>query len=99
MKNNSLLLLASLAVLASNASAAQSRIESEMLVLPAYVVEAPRHQPVEQHINDSLNALRQQVRTPLAIVPEFSALKAQVKQDSGFAHTVRDVKIVHVAKS
>jgi hypothetical protein len=99
MKNNSLLLLASLAVLATSASAAQSRIESEMLVLPAYVVAAPRHQLVERHINAGLNKLRQQAHAPLTVAPEFSALKAQVRQDSGIARAAQDAKIVRVAKS
>ncbi len=96
MKINSLLLLA---VLATSASAAQQQIDSETLVLPTYVVETPRYQPVEQHINSSLNELRQQAHTPLAVAPEFSALKAQVRQDTSLARTAHDVKIVHVAKS
>jgi hypothetical protein len=97
MKTNTLLLLASLAVLAINASAAQS--QPEPFVLPAYVVETPRYSPAEQQINASLNELRHQAHTPVVICPELTALKAQVRQDSKFVHAAKDSKAARVAKS
>ena len=45
MKTNSLILLASLAVLATSASAASSQNEANVVVLPTYKVSAPRYQP------------------------------------------------------
>lgn len=81
MKKNSLLslaLLAVLAVLASSASAAPSQLQAEPLVLPTYVVDAPRFQQAEQRVNASLNALRAKARTPAVISLELPALKARV---------------------
>ena len=97
MKTNTLLLLASLAVLATNASAAQS--QPEPVVLPVYVVEAPRYLPAEQRINASLNELRQQAHTPAVICPELAALKAQVVQSPKFVQVAKDAKATRVAKS
>ena len=97
MKTNTLLFLASLAVLATNASAAQS--QPEPVVLSTYVVETTRYLPAEQQINASLNELRQQAHTPVVICPEFAALKAQVKQDPKFVQAERNVKAARVAKS
>ncbi len=62
MKTTSLLTLVSLAVLATQASAAPSQAETPMLVLPTYVVQVPLSQPAEQKVNASLNELRQQAR-------------------------------------
>ena len=76
MKTNSLLLLASLAVLATSASAAQSPTQTQpnVIVLPTYVVSAPRYQAAEQQVNASLNELRQQARAPICIGTQLPAL-------------------------
>src|SRR5258708_31776638 len=66
MKKN-LLLLASLAVLASSASVAQS--PPELVVLPTYVVQAPRYQPSEQQVKANLDALRSQAGFPGGLLP------------------------------
>lgn len=97
MKTNTLLLLASLAVLATNASAAQS--QPEPIVLPPYVIETPRYLPAEQRINASLNELRQQAHTPAVICPELAALKSQVKQSPQVVQVGKEVKAARVAKS
>ena len=96
MKKNYLLLIVSLAVLATGASAAQSQSPSEVLVLPTYVVAAPRYLPVEKQLNASLDALRQQAHTPAVITTELPALKAQVVRNLGAAP---EVKSRRVAKS
>ena len=76
MKNNHLLILASLAVLASSASAAQSQSESELIVLPTYVVSAPRYSAAEQQINASLSELRRQAHVVPVIITELPMRKA-----------------------
>ncbi len=97
MKTNTLLLLASLAVLATNASAAQA--QPEPVVLPAFMVEVPRYQPAEQLINASLNELRQQAHQPAFICPELAVLKFQADQSPKLVQAAKDVKTIQVAKS
>jgi len=80
MKKNSLLSLVLLAVLASGASAAQSQPPSGLVVLPTYVVESERYAAAEQHVVDSLNALRAQAAMPVVVSLELPALKAQIAQ-------------------
>jgi opacity protein-like surface antigen len=97
MKTNSLLLLASLAVLASSASAASvNQTDSDVIVLPTYSVSAPRYLPVEQQINASLNELRQQAQAPAVIASELPMLKGQFARQGTPA---KDAKNVRVAKS
>jgi hypothetical protein len=98
MKTNTLLLLASLAVLTTGASAAQYPTENEVVVLPTYTLEAPRYLPVEKQINASLDEARQPAKAPAAIPAECSALKALVNQGSAIAMKARDEKTVRVAK-
>ena len=99
MKNNALLLIASLAVLTSSVSAASNQTESEMVVLPTYVVTAPRTLPVEQQINDSLKKFAQQALAPLTIAPDMNSLKAQSAQHQQLAEASRATKAAHLAKS
>lgn len=99
MKTNTLLLLASLAVLTSSASAASYQTESEMVVLPTYVVTAPRSLPAEQQINASLKEFSRQALAPLAIAPDMSVLKAQSAQPQQLAEAARATKAAHLAKS
>lgn len=85
MKNNPLLFLASLAVLASSASAAQNQTESELIVLPTYVVSAPRYSAVEQQINASLNELRRQAHVVPVIITELPMRKTPFTRLSSLA--------------
>lgn len=62
MKTSSILTLVSLAVLATQASAATAQSETTVVVLPTYVVQVPLLQPAEQKVNASLAELRQQAR-------------------------------------
>lgn len=78
MKNNSLLSIVLLAVLASGASAVASQFQTEPVVLPTYTVEAPRLQLAEQRVNASLAALRAKTGTPAIISLDLPALKTQV---------------------
>ena len=78
MKNNSLLSIVLLAVLASGASAVASQFQTEPVVLPTYTVEAPRLQLAEQRVNASLAALRAKAGTPAVILLDLPALKTQV---------------------
>ena len=98
MKNNTLLLLASLALLTTGASASQNQTVDDVLVLPTYTVAAPRFQSVEKEINASLGEVRQLAKTPLAIPFECSALKAIAKQDAAFALRTQHASEVRVAK-
>lgn len=96
MKKN-LLLLASLAVLASSASAAQS--QPEILVLPTYVVQAPRYQSAEQSVIANLNELRSHASTPMVISLELPALKAQVTRPGGWSQAAQNASMGRIAKS
>ena len=78
MKNNSLLSIVLLAVLASGASAVASQFQAAPVVLPTYTVEAPRLQLAEQRVNASLAALRAKAGTPAVISLDLPALKTQV---------------------
>ncbi len=98
MKNNTLLLLASLALLTTGARAAQNQIGDDALVLPTYKVEAQRFQTVEKQINASLDEVRQSAKAPLLIPVECSALKAFAKQGSAFASMTPHASDVRVAK-
>lgn len=93
MKKNSLLSFVLLAVLATGASAAQSQSPSDTFDLPTYVVETERYAEAEQYINASLEVLRAQAGTPVAVTVELPALKTQVAQ------TTRLLTAVRVAKS
>jgi hypothetical protein len=98
MKTNSLLLLASFAVCALSANAASTQIDSELLVLPKFVVTAPRYQPIERQINASLDELRQQANTPAPIASEPATLKAKAQQDTSLVQAGQNRKNNRVAK-
>jgi hypothetical protein len=93
MKKNSLLSFVLLAVLATGASAAESNSPSDSFDLPTYVVETERYAEAEQYINASLEALRAQAGTPVAVTVELPALKTQVAQ------APKPLTAVRVAKS
>lgn len=89
MKNNSLFALILLAVLASNTGAAPNQLQPEPVVLPTYVVNAPRLALAEQRVNASLNALRAKAGRPTIISLELPALKTQVAIIAGGQPAVR----------
>jgi len=97
MKTKALLFIASLAVLTTVASAAESQTESEVFVLPTYVVSTPRYSPVEQRINDSLEDLRQQAKNPVVSGSELCATKAIVLPNSETLRSARNGKTIRVA--
>ena len=80
MKTNSLLALASFAVFAASASAAQSQPDSDVVVLPTYVVTSPRSLAVEQQISTSLNELRLKAKAPTVFISELPMLRIQFAQ-------------------
>jgi|GEM_PF-2472449 hypothetical protein len=92
MKKNSLLSFVLLAVLATGASAAESHSTSDTVELPTYVVETERYAEAEQYINASLEALRAQADTPVAVTMELPALKTQVAQSAKPLTAVRVAK-------
>ncbi len=98
MKTNSLLFIASLAVLTSSVSAASNQTESESVVLPTYVVTAPRYLPVEQQINASLKEFTRQAGAPVILTPELTGLKAEAARHNPLANT-RTPQPAHLAKS
>jgi hypothetical protein len=93
MKNNSLLSFVLLAVLATGAGAAPSQGSSDTFDLPTYVVETERYAEAEQYINASLEALRAQAGTPVAVSVELPSLKTQMAQ------VARPLTALRVAKS
>lgn len=92
MKNNSLLSVVFLAVLASSASAAASQLQAEPVVLPTYTVDAPRFQLAEQRVNSSLAALRAKAGVTAVITLDLAALKSQVTYASTGMASVRFAK-------
>lgn len=97
MKLNPALIIASFATLVTIASAAQSQIDSELVVMPAYVVTAPRHQAIEQRINASLDELRQQTQAFVATATEFCLMTAPVKP-SATLHITQQEKVPRFTK-
>jgi hypothetical protein len=98
MKTNTLLFLASLAVLATNASAASNQPDNDVVVLPAYEVSVPRYLPAEKKVNASLAELRQQAREPVLVTTEISPLRKLAMQPEVLDRAARDAKTVRVAK-
>lgn len=64
------LIIATLAGLASTASAASSPAENSPYVLPTYVVTAPRNTPAEYRVTESLKAFRDEAHRAVIVVPE-----------------------------
>jgi hypothetical protein len=90
MKKNLLLSLALLAVLASGARAASHR--SEILELPALVVEAPPYTNAVRAVYASLQAMKAQAAVPAAVALELPALKTRLVQGTAPLVTVRLAK-------
>lgn len=68
----SALLITLLAGLATGASAASVPAEAPVLVLPTYVISAPRELPIERQIADQRDAFVRQALAPRAIVRELT---------------------------
>jgi hypothetical protein len=98
MKTNSLLFLASLAVLAVNARAAQSQPDNQVVILPAYEVSAPRYLAAEKKVKASLDELRHQADGPAVLAAEISAFKNLAAQPNELARAARDVRPLQFAK-
>jgi hypothetical protein len=99
MKTTSLLLIVSLAVLTSSASAASNQSDTDLVVLPTYTVTAPRYQAVELQINASLQEFSRQAGQPMVVAPEITLPQAQSGQHQQVAHVTRVAGAGHVAKS
>lgn len=99
MKTNSLLLIASLAVLTSTASAAANQTDRSILILSTYVVTAPRMQSAEQQIKARLDEFRQQALAPMAIVPELNLLSGRTAPAIKLVNSNRTPAVQVVAKS
>jgi hypothetical protein len=89
MKTNAILLLASLAVLTSAASAASNQTNVTVLVLPTYVVTAPRDPSPEQQIKARLHEFRQQALAPITIVPDLNLLNGRIDPTGRRIHASR----------
>ncbi len=98
MKTNTLLFIASLAVLATSASAAVSQTESDVVILPTYVVTAPRHQVIAQRIEASLNELKQQAHLPLFDVTDLCRLEVPALFSPETVRSAQGKKTIRVAK-
>ncbi|MDI1320527.1 MAG: hypothetical protein PSW75_10105 [bacterium] len=99
MKKTTLLFLASLAVLTTGASAAaNNQNESDVVVLPTYVVTITRLQAAEQRIDASLQEFTQQAAVPMVIAPELTLRKAQAAPNS-LVESARAPQAVRLAKS
>jgi hypothetical protein len=88
MKKN-LLLISTLAGLVSTASAASNQADSEVLVLPVYVVTAPRFEPAEQKVNTGLKEFYLRAIAPRALAPDLSLLQAHAAKPVTLAHATK----------
>ncbi len=93
MKKN-FLIIAILAGLVSIASAASNQTNNEVLVLPAYVVTAPRYAPAEQKVKAELKELSRQ-----ALAPDLNLLKPHAAKPVTLAHGGKDIVAKPQAKS
>ena len=98
MKTNKILLLASLAVFATQAHAAASKPDNDTIVLPTYHVTAPRYQPAEKKVNASLDELRRQAQAPAIWAAEMPAFKRLVVRSDLLKRAAQDVTALHVAR-
>lgn len=98
MKKN-FLLIAILAGLSTIASAASTSTDTDVFVLPTYVVTAPRLAPAEQKIQTSLNELRRQPLLAKALTPDFSELRKHVAPATRVAHAPVSIAAKSTAKS
>lgn len=96
--NKNFLIIATLAGLSTIASAASSS-DSDVFVLPTYVVTVPRYAPAEQQIRTSLNELRQQPLLAKALTPDFSELRKHVAPATRVAHAPVSIAAKSTAKS
>jgi hypothetical protein len=98
MKKTTLFLLVSLVAL-TTVSASANQPDDSVVVLPTYVVTAPRHQPAEQRIRRQLDELRREATTPAAIVPELNLLQARTAPAVKLAKDHRGPAMGTTAKS
>ncbi len=98
MKTNTLVLLVSLAVLATSASAAANQPDAGPVVLPTYTVSAPRYLPAEKKVNASLDEMRQAVHAPVFIATELPTLKATVVRQNALERAAQNAKALRFAK-
>ena len=98
MKTNTLVLLASLAVLATSASAALSQPNANLVVLPTYTVSAPRYLPAEVKVNASLDELRQRATAPVSIGVDLPVFQTKAVQQHMLEHAAHDVVALRFAK-
>ncbi len=99
MKKNSLLLLASVAVLLTSVGAAQDRNESEAIALPTYVVTAPRVTLAEQQVQHSLATLRSQASAEAIVASELPMIKTPAVSQATLAKAAKDAAKSRVAKN
>lgn len=93
MKLKTSLLLAGLVALTATANADQSPADSNVVVLPTYVVQASRQTPAEQQIKASLNELRQLAKAPVFITPELPLLKGYFAQQAVATNAIHNTRI------
>lgn len=94
MKNN-FFVIATLAGLASIASAASNDIDTPAYVLPTYVVTAPRQADAELRIADRLKEFRDEARHNAIAVPS----PAMPKVRTAVAEHAGEAPLTKVAKS
>jgi hypothetical protein len=93
MKTKTSLLLAGLVALTATANADQSPADSNVVVLPTYVVQASRQSPAEQKITASLNELRQEAKAPVYFATELPLLQGYFAQQAEAARAVAGTRI------
>jgi outer membrane cobalamin receptor len=99
MKTKSFLLLATIAALLTNVGTAQSNDTSDVLVLPKFVVTAPRHTDAEKQVNANLADLRAQADINAMLSRDLPYIKAPTLAESAAHQVAKDLLKLRVAKN
>ncbi|MDQ5979935.1 MAG: hypothetical protein QG602_2910 [Verrucomicrobiota bacterium] len=97
MKKN-FLIIATLAGLSTIASAASTATDSAILVLPTYVVTAPRFGPAEQKVNSQLKDFIRQSEVRQALKPDLNLISSRAESAIRVTHAAAPAAKAH-AKS
>lgn len=98
MKKKSFLFLAAVTALFANAASAEINTDSELLVLPKYVITAPRQTDAEKKVAANLQALREQANVD-ALASELPYIKSTAPAQATLAKVSPAQRASRTAKS
>jgi len=80
MKSQSALILSLCALVVTGASASESRLEPDLVILPVYEINVPRYLPFEKELNAGLDAVRQLANVPLPVHADLPLAQAKAQR-------------------